>query len=120
MTTGSLRAPGDLLRRKLAEIEKRAADLRASQEKSLRDAFILSPRDQKAVRRRALRLGYAPVCSYCGQPSGEMESDHIVAKALGGPNGSHNRTPACRPCNQRKGDKPFLIWLLEIGARHEA
>lgn len=54
-------------------------------------------------------------CSYCGRLTDDIQRDHVVAKSRGGSDGDHNRVPACRSCNSKKSDKPFLLWLMNIG-----
>lgn len=80
-----------------------------------RDQFIAPPVKAGRVKAEALAL-----CSYCGTDvaAGGGASDHVVAKSLGGDDGDHNRVVACTRCNSRKGNKPFLLWLMEIGGRH--
>ena len=41
-------------------------------------------------------------CSYCGAKAEEI--DHIVPRANGGTNSTHNLTPACRSCNEKKSN----------------
>ena len=41
-------------------------------------------------------------CSYCGGKAEEI--DHIVPRAKGGSNSTHNLTPACRSCNEKKSN----------------
>ena len=41
-------------------------------------------------------------CSYCGAKAEEI--DHIVPRAKGGSNSTHNLTPACRSCNEKKSN----------------
>ena len=48
-------------------------------------------------------------CSYCGAPAQEI--DHIVPRAKGGTNSTHNLTPACRSCNEKKSN----LSLKEFG-----
>lgn len=48
-------------------------------------------------------------CSYCGAPAQEI--DHIVPRAKGGTNSTHNLTPACRSCNEKKSN----LSLQEFG-----
>lgn len=43
-------------------------------------------------------------CHYC--PADATTWDHIVPRALAGPNVAANRVPACLPCNQAKADSP--------------
>lgn len=75
-------------------------------------------------RRRAIRCGddspetleyiailAADPCSYCGKPVEHI--DHVEPVARGGANGWENLTGACARCNQSKGPKPLLAWMLE-------
>ena len=48
-------------------------------------------------------------CSYCGAKAEEI--DHIVPRAKGGSNSTHNLTPACRSCNEKKSN----LSLKEFG-----
>ena len=48
-------------------------------------------------------------CSYCGEKATEI--DHIVSKSKGGSNSTHNLTPACRSCNEKKSN----LSLKEFG-----
>ncbi|MCA9578129.1 MAG: HNH endonuclease [Polyangiales bacterium] len=51
------------------------------------------------------RDGFA--CQYCGHEgtAKELTIDHVVPKARGGRTEWQNVVTACRPCNQRKGDR---------------
>lgn len=40
-------------------------------------------------------------CHYCGGPAETW--DHVIPRALGGPDQIWNRVPSCQRCNQRKG-----------------
>ena len=44
-------------------------------------------------------------CVYCKAKNIPIEIDHIVPKSKGGSNRVSNLTLACRPCNQKKGNK---------------
>ena len=44
-------------------------------------------------------------CAYCGRETEQLTVDHIVPKAKGGKSTFDNCVAACRPCNNRKGDK---------------
>lgn len=39
-------------------------------------------------------------CHYCSAPAEGV--DHVIPRALGGPNAQWNLMPACGPCNQSK------------------
>lgn len=65
-------------------------------------------------------------CAYCGKKNVPLEIDHIHAKSTGGSDRISNLTLACRPCNQRKGnrdirdflkDKPALLQRIEAQAK---
>lgn len=78
----------------------------------------LSPRELRAVvklrdvpedlRRRVMRRDRG-TCRYCGSPleAAEIEIDHVVPIAKGGPSNLANLVVACRDCNGRKGTN---IW----------
>jgi 5-methylcytosine-specific restriction endonuclease McrA len=44
-------------------------------------------------------------CAYCGRKTEQLTVDHIVPKSKGGKSTFDNCVAACRPCNNRKGDK---------------
>ena len=52
-------------------------------------------------------------CGYCGKRADTI--DHVVPRALGGPNTWENVTAACGKCNRRKSNKTLtqLGWKLE-------
>ena len=54
-------------------------------------------------------------CVYCGKPSNSWE--HVVPKSKGGKKEVFNRVRACAKCNSDRGNKPFLIYMLE--KKHE-
>lgn len=83
-------------------------------------------------------------CPYCWET---MEGtryptwDHLVPRAVGGPDTDGNKIPVCRPCNERKGSlslpmfvgklmaigdphyvatRAFLDWLIDLGGRTPA
>ena len=45
------------------------------------------------------------ICQYCGVSNVPMTLDHIIPKAQGGKDSWENLVTACRPCNQKKGNK---------------
>ncbi len=50
-------------------------------------------------------------CGYCGKKDRPLELDHIEPKSKGGSNRASNFLPACRACNQRKGNRPVEAFL---------
>ncbi|WP_461659039.1 HNH endonuclease [Methylorubrum aminovorans] len=52
-------------------------------------------------------------CGYCGASDRPIVLDHIIPKARGGLDAAENLTPACEPCNQRKGAQ--LGWVTLDG-----
>ena len=77
-------------------------------------------RHREEARKRRLGLDadamlYAQIlsidpCSYCGGTCEHI--DHIEPSAAGGSNHWDNLTAACASCNQRKRDKPMLIFMV--------
>jgi hypothetical protein len=49
---------------------------------------------------------HSKFCHYCDRRLGTLEVtwDHVVPKALGGPNVTWNRVTSCGRCNQKKAD----------------
>ncbi|ADC61994.1 RNA-guided endonuclease IscB [Allochromatium vinosum] len=50
-------------------------------------------------------------CAYCGATNVPLEIEHIVPRARGGSDRVSNLTLACRPCNQRKGNRSIEDFL---------
>lgn len=44
-------------------------------------------------------------CHYCGEPGGTI--DHIVPRSKGGTNQKENCVPACKACNEFRGDGDY-------------
>ena len=61
--------------------------------------------DQKAKDKRQLFHDQQRKCVYCGNEYryDELEIEHIIPKALGGPDNIRNCHLACKACNQSKG-----------------
>ena len=49
-------------------------------------------------------------CAYCGKSDVPLEIEHILPKSRGGSNKVSNLTIACKPCNQKKGNKTPDEW----------
>lgn len=93
---------------------------------SLRDLVEGTGWHKSVVRKAVLQLvemgavkRVEVFCSYCNRKlSGdETHVDHVEAQSLGGADTPDNRVPVCKSCNSQKSDKPFLLWLMEIGGR---
>lgn len=54
-------------------------------------------------------------CVYCGESSETME--HVVPQSAGG-KAANNLVGACLTCNNERGSKPFLLWMMERGLLH--
>src|SRR6266545_416345 len=44
-------------------------------------------------------------CAYCGTTEGRIGVDQILPRSRGGTDAWHNLVLACRPCNERKGER---------------
>lgn len=44
-------------------------------------------------------------CQYCGRHNGEMTTDHVMPRSLGGEDTWENMVCACPECNARKGSR---------------
>jgi 5-methylcytosine-specific restriction endonuclease McrA len=44
-------------------------------------------------------------CVYCTKTNLPLELDHLLPRSRGGPNRASNLAPACKPCNQKKGNR---------------
>ena len=45
------------------------------------------------------------ICQYCGDKNSPLTIDHILPKGRGGQDLWENLVTACKPCNQKKGNK---------------
>ncbi len=50
-------------------------------------------------------------CAYCGKKAVPLQVEHIHPKSRGGSDRVSNLTLACEPCNRRKGNRPFEVFL---------
>jgi 5-methylcytosine-specific restriction endonuclease McrA len=53
-------------------------------------------------------------CVYCQKyfPFEQMSIEHVVPKSHGGPDTSVNKVGCCKTCNQKRGSRPLLHFLL--------
>jgi len=72
----------------------------------------LGRRDFGSAARKQARefFGEPLVCVYCGSPEWKRW-DHLVPAMSGGEAVLGNIVPACQPCDDSKGRKPFESWL---------
>jgi hypothetical protein len=64
------------------------------------------PKPPATRREDGYRRQKMQVCTYCGS-SIETQDEHVIPSSKGGV----STIPACRACNQSKGDKPLMEWL---------
>lgn len=50
-------------------------------------------------------------CAWCGGRGDKFELDHIVAVTVGGASAPSNLVLACRSCNVRKSNRPWVAWF---------
>lgn len=78
----------------------------------------------RSMERRRRRQGLVLAmtggrCWYCGC-TGAMTMDHVTPRSRGGRNALANIVPACRPCNDAKGQRTLEEWRARwsIGGVH--
>lgn len=52
-------------------------------------------------------------CAYCGAENVPLEIEHVVPRSRGGSSRASNLTLACRPCNEKKGNRPIKEFLAD-------
>lgn len=79
-------------------------------------ALYVARMNGKAMRgyhfHRSLVFAWPRRCAYCGGPSYNV--DHVVPRAQGGAEHFDNFAPACRRCNESKGDRTPGQWLAHL------
>ena len=65
------------------------------------------PRQTRALSRKNILIRDHHTCQYCGHKggAGELTLDHVLPRSRGGGGSWENLVAACRPCNNRKGDR---------------
>lgn len=53
-------------------------------------------------------------CQYCGKKGGQMTTDHVIPKALGGEDSWENLVCACVECNNRKGNRTLQTANIKL------
>ena len=117
----SVRAREDVLLRVLAKLQAFLPIRRVTVEvgrfdlQKLRDpdiggeAYQRGPRYGHDSTLAALVAAYGDRCAYCGGP-GPLTIDHVLPRSRGGTNAWENLLPACRACNQAKGNRTPEEW----------
>jgi hypothetical protein len=69
--------------------------------------FRTLPKIKLALNKRGLYTRDRGICSYCQQVISyeEATNDHIIPSSKGGITSWENCTLACKPCNNKKGDR---------------
>lgn len=81
---------------------------------------------------REMKARWGHRCAYCGRPDGEGPArlciEHTMPRSRGGEDEVENIVPACRGCNNSKGDLTLLEWVFVkncalmrsgVGANHK-
>ena len=87
----------------------------------------INSRKRKHIRKLVVAR-YGAECFYCGvplvesaadtdDPNRRLTIDHLKPRGHGGRNLIPNLRPACRPCNQEKGDAEPAPWLARARLR---
>lgn len=59
-------------------------------------------------RRIDMLLSHGTICVYCGATCDKATQDHVQPVSRGGRDLPENILPACRECNQRKGNRSVV------------
>ena len=81
--------------------------------------FDKVPRHEAAYSKRNVTIRDRAVCQYCGASPGwsRLTIDHILPRSRGGDTSWENCVVACKPCNNRKGNRTPKEAGLKL--RHE-
>jgi 5-methylcytosine-specific restriction endonuclease McrA len=63
-------------------------------------------------RIQKMRKHWDGLCSYCGERTPHLTGDHVIPRSHHGVTRISNIVPACGACNNAKGDKSLLMFLL--------
>lgn len=100
------------------EVVARKAEINATIYQSNKAAIVarvltrarnLEPASQETIEH--IQWCYTQPCVYCWKPA--TTHDHVVPVSQGGSNHWSNMVPACSRCNDSKGAKPVMFWLLQ-------
>jgi len=73
-------------------------------------------KDVPLTKRNILRRDHS-VCQYCGRRYPDMTTDHVIPKALGGPDSWDNLVCACKKCNTQKGNRTLAQTNMKLRRR---
>ncbi len=68
--------------------------------------------DFTLVQWEHIKRSHGHCCHYCGAKT-VLERDHVVPLTRGGSHTASNIVPACRKCNNRKGNKDYAVFVQE-------
>lgn len=74
----------------------------------------------QAQRRDAIVARDGARCVWCSAPfapNNRPTTEHLIARAKGGPSWAENEVAACRRCNRERGHASPVQWLDELKAR---
>jgi hypothetical protein len=57
-------------------------------------------------------------CAYCGQPSNDLQKEHVIPLSRGGTHGAGNILPSCPSCNYRKHTSLLAEFRYKRGGYH--
>jgi 5-methylcytosine-specific restriction endonuclease McrA len=94
----------------LEHVRALKADYQRKRRAKLRNGgtYRVTPRDRSRLMEK-----HHNRCAYCQQEFSQanpLQWDHVVPLARGGVDSIGNLLPACRRCNQSKGDRFLAVW----------
>ena len=122
MPTPELRTVRDVLAWSYANLASTHAALKDGRIKHVRTDWMIRAKLFRGLRDGTMRMGGLfdderlaliafPRCAYC-DAAGPLAIDHLIPRAAGGTDDSHNLVRACQTCNSSKGRRDFLAWHI--------
>jgi hypothetical protein len=116
-----------LKRLQMFKRKMRKTSIKGERASSVNNAFasalaVFSPFDEDAINEALKVVGQSPtgplICVYCGGPA--TDADHLnglvkATRYTGHGQVIGNLVPACAPCNNSKGNKPWREWAGSRG-----
>lgn len=94
------------------DVSKRVRARRRARKKNA-TSFLFTERDWLRLVNR-----FRGCCAYCGQPSNELQREHVVPLSRGGTHGAGNILPACPSCNYQKHTSFLAVFRYKRGGCH--